>query len=193
MGKSDESLIVAHRDGDAEAFGELMSRYSDALYNYLLRMTGDRGQAEDLFQQTFLRVHEKASRFRANACLKPWLFSIATRLTIDAARKRQRRPVTVSLSDDRDDGRAPREPVSSYDPDPSEQAELAEREQRIRDAVAELPNQQRAALVMSYYQGLSYREVAIAMRCSLGTVKTHMSRALHTLARLLPEEKEAMV
>ena len=177
MGKSDEALIVEHRDGDAEAFGELMNRYSGALYNYLLRMTGDRGQAEDLFQQTFLRVHEKANRFRANASLKPWLFSIATRLTIDAARKRQRRPVMVSLGDDREGGGPPREAVSSYDPDPSEQAAVAEREKLIRDAVAELPDRQRAALVMSYYQGLSYREVALAMGCSLGTVKSRLNRA----------------
>ncbi len=85
--RSDEDLILAHCHGDATAFDEIVSRYSRVLLGYLVRMCGDRGLAEDMFQETFSRVHQKAASFKGTGRFKSWLFSIASNLTIDSMRK----------------------------------------------------------------------------------------------------------
>ena len=100
MGQSDENLIAAHLKGDPTAFRELVCRYGDGVLGYLCHMTGNRDQAEDLFQETFKRVHEKAHTFRGGG-FKSWLFTIATRVTIDGARRRKRQ-ITISLDQESD-------------------------------------------------------------------------------------------
>lgn len=96
MENTDKSLIDAHRKGDRKAFGELVRRYGDSVLGYLTKMTGSREQAEDLFQETFKRVYEKAHTLRGNH-FKPWLFTIATNVAIDGMRRRRRLKV-VSLN-----------------------------------------------------------------------------------------------
>jgi len=159
---TDKSLIDAHIGGDKRAFGELVRRYGDSVLGYLVRMTGNREQAEDFFQETFKRVHEKGHTFRGER-FKSWLFTIATRVAIDAMRKRKRQPV-VSLN----------QSVGCGD-------------DNCDVAVEELPTKQRATLVLAYYQQLSYPDVAEVLGCSTGTVKVQMSRALRTLAQRLPD------
>jgi len=186
---TDKSLIDAHCGGDRTAFGEIVRRHGDSLLGYLMRMTGNREQAEDLFQETFKRVHEKAHTFRGEG-FKSWLFTIGTRLAIDGLRKKKRRPV-VSLN--RVAGCAEGNcdelgAVTASDClDPSQEAIDAEQKEQVRRAVDELPGKQRATLVLAYYQQLSYPEVAEVLGCSTGTVKVQMSRALRTLARRLPD------
>jgi RNA polymerase sigma-70 factor (ECF subfamily) len=184
----DESLVAAHLRGDPAAFRELVHRYGDGVLGYLFRMTGSRDQAEDLFQETFQRVHEKARTYRGGS-FKSWLFTIATRVTIDTARRRKRATV-LSLSRDGDceDDLAPLETVVAQDaPDPAEEAMKEEQKEQVRRAIESLPIGQRAALVLAYYQQLSYPEVAETLGCSVGSVKTQMSRALAKLARMLPD------
>jgi len=190
MEKTDNSLIEAHRRGDREAFGELVRRYGDGVLGYLVKMSRNREQAEDLFQETFKRVHEKAHTFRGSN-FKSWLFRIATHVAIDGMRKRKRLHL-VSLSQPLDcpDGNCESlEAVAAADDswDPSEQAQRAEQARKVRQAIASLPTKQRATLVLAYYQQLSYREVAATLGCSVGTVKTQMYRALRTLAERLPD------
>ncbi|HNY79747.1 MAG: sigma-70 family RNA polymerase sigma factor [Sedimentisphaerales bacterium] len=182
--------MAAHLRGDRAAFRELVERYADGLLRYLVHMTANRDQAEDLFQETFKKVHEKAHTYRGPV-FKSWLFTIATRATIDHLRRRKRSAM-LSLDQEadcgQDSGSSLAETLASEDaPDPADELVREERKQQVREAVASLPVKQRAALVLAYYQQLSYREVADVMGCSLGTVKTQMSRALATLARRLPE------
>ncbi len=195
MVNTDRSLIDAHRQGDETAFGELVRRYGDSLLGYLTRMTGSREQAEDLFQETFKRVHEKADTFRGNR-FKPWLFTIATRVAIDGFRRCERLRV-VSLNqklDCADDSSEELGAVAvagnSYDP--SQELVRAERKEQVRQAIELLPAKQRATLVLAYYQQLSYPEVAQVFGCSIGTVKTQMYRALKTLSQRLPDISEDM-
>ena len=160
-----------------------------AYWGYLCRMTGNRDQAEDLFQDTFKRVHEKAHTFRGGR-LKSWLFTIATRVAIDAARRRKRTRM-LSLDQQADCGSDNGCPlaattVASDATDPADELVREERKQQVREAIETLPAKQRATLVLAYYQQLSYPEVAGVMGCSVGTVKTQMSRAMATLARRLP-------
>lgn len=189
-GITDESLMAAHLRGDRAAFCELVRRYGDRVLGYLFRMTGNRDQAEDLFQETFKRVHEKAHTFRGSR-LKSWLFTIATRVAIDAARRRKRRK-TISLDQETTCGSEEgcslaAVTVAPDASDPADDLVREERKQQVREAIETLPVKQRATLVMAYYQQLSYPEVAQVMGCSVGTVKTQMSRALATLARRLPD------
>ncbi len=191
MEQSDNSLIKAHRRGDREAFGELVRRYGDGVLGYLVKMSRNREQAEDFFQETFKRVHEKAHTFRGSN-FKSWLFRIATHVAIDGLRKRKRlRIVSINQPLDCPDGNncESLETVAVADDscDPSEEAERIEQVEKVRKAVASLPDRQRATLVLAYYQQLSYREVAATLGCSTGTVKTQMYRALRTLAERLPD------
>jgi RNA polymerase sigma-70 factor (ECF subfamily) len=190
MEDSDKSLLEAHLNGDETAFGELVRRYGGSILGYLIRMSRNREQAEDLFQETFKRVHEKAHTFRGPQ-FKGWLFRIATNVALDG-RRRSKRLKEISLN----------QRPESYDPDseqlgavapaddscnPSEQASKAEQAEQVRQAVELLPERQRATLVLAYYQQLSYTDVAEVLGCSVGTVKTQMFRALRTLADKLPE------
>ena len=184
----DESLVAAHLRGDPAAFRELVRRYGDGVLGYLFRMTGSRDQAEDLFQETFKRVHEKARTYRGGS-FKSWLFTIATRVTIDMVRRRRRLTI-LSLDPDTDceDDPTPLETVVAQDaPDPAGEAVKEEQKEQVRRAIESLPVGQRAALVLAYYQQLSYQEVAETLGCSVGSVKTQMSRALAKLARKLPD------
>ncbi|MEM7392246.1 MAG: sigma-70 family RNA polymerase sigma factor, partial [Verrucomicrobiota bacterium] len=140
------------------------------------------------FQETFIKVHVKSHSFNSGARFKTWLYRIATNHAIDGFRKR-RREMTV-LVDDPDD--AEKERQASLEPgeaSPAEQLVRSERIDRVKQAIEALPPQQRAALVLSYYQGLTYTEVSTVLKCSTGTVKTHMSRAMQTLSRVLSGEK----
>lgn len=190
MLKTDKSLIDAHLKGDTTAFGELVRRYGDSVLGYLTRMTGRKEYAEDLFQETFKRVHEKADTFRGPR-LKSWLFAIATNVAIDGIR-RERRFQVVSLNRNPDcvDGNC-EEPgvvaVADNSYEPSEEVIMAEQKEQVRQALDMLPARQRATLVLAYYQQLSYPEVAQVLGCSVGTVKTQMFRALKSLAQRLPD------
>ena len=190
MEHTDKSLIDAHCRGDREAFGELVRRYGDSILGYLIRMTGNRQQAEDLFQETFKRIHEKAHTYRGGA-FKSWLFRIARNAAIDGLRKQKRLQV-VSLNQNLGCANGDCEELGAVTVaqnyrDPSQEVIMAEQKEQVRLAIESLPEKQRSALVLAYYQQLSYTEVAQALGCSAGTVKTQMSRALRTLAQKLPE------
>jgi RNA polymerase sigma-70 factor (ECF subfamily) len=190
MVKTDKSLVDAHLKGDTMAFGELVRRYGDSLLGYLTRMTGSKEQAEDLFQETFKRVHEKADTFRGTR-IKSWLFAIATNVAIDGMRKSRRLQV-VSLNqkldcDDEEGQELSVVAVADNSYEPSQKAIMAEQKEQVRQALELLPVRQRATLVLAYYQLLSYSEVAQVLGCSVGTVKTQMYRALKSLAQRLPD------
>ncbi len=195
MVNTDKSLIDAHLEGDTTAFGEIVRRYGDSLLGYLIRMTGSIEQAEDLFQETFKRVHEKAETFRGSR-IKSWLFAIATNVAIDGFRRGKRLQVTSlnqKLDCDDDEGReliAVALADNSYGP--SQKAIMTERKEQVRQVLELLPAKQRATLVLAYFQQLTYPEVAHVLDCSVGTVKTQMYRALKTLAQRLPDISEDM-
>lgn len=190
MDNTDKSLIKAHCKGDEKAFGELVRRYGDGILGYLTRMSRNRHEAEDLFQETFKRVHEKAHTFSGGR-FKSWLFTIATNVAIDGMR-RSKRIRMVSLNqkldcNDSDGEELSAVALSDVSQEPSQEAAKAEQVQQVRDAIMSLPSRQRATLVLAYYQQLSYPEVAQVLGCSLGTVKTQMYRALKTLGQKLPD------
>ncbi|UCE48031.1 MAG: sigma-70 family RNA polymerase sigma factor, partial [Phycisphaerales bacterium] len=180
----------AHLQGDSEAFGELVRRYGDSLLGYLTKICRNREQAKDLFQETFRKVHEKAHTLKSSH-FKSWLYTIATRVAMDSLRRESRvRVVSLNQPPGCDGDNCPElgaVATAEETNDPSAQAVRAEQKEQVRRALESLPDRQRLTVVLAYYQGLSYREVATALDCSIGTVKTQMFRALRTLAQRLPD------
>jgi RNA polymerase sigma-70 factor (ECF subfamily) len=190
MENTDKSLLDSHRQGNSTAFAELVRRYGNSLLGYLMRMCGNREQAEDFFQETFKRVHEKAHALRSEQ-FKPWLFTIATRVAIDGLKRRKRLQV-ISLNQKVDCAKGQCEELGTVAVadtlcEPSQEAVRAEQKEQVRLAIESLPDRQRATLVLAYYEQLSYKEVAEVLGCSVGTVKTQMYRALKTLSQRLPD------
>lgn len=188
MEPTDKSLMDAHCRGDSAAFATVLRRHGPSVFAALVRLTGDRSMAEDLLQETFARAHEKARTLRTEH-VRAWLLRIATHLAMDSFRRKRRLQV-VSLSATCGDGEnCPEFSATLADPrvgEPSASMELEEKRKRVRRAIDALPPKQRTTLVLSYYQQLSYSEVAEVLGCSAGTVKTQMFRALKSLAQLLP-------
>lgn len=184
--RSDEELMDLHRQGDTCAFESLVRRYADPLLGFLVRTTNDRAAAEDLFQETFLRVHQKAGSFRPGARFKSWLYAIAAHLAVDRHRRQARAP-TRSLDAGEEERLMDHLPDPA--PGPAHAADTADQRARVRAAVNQLAPRQRATLELAYFEGLSYPEVAAALGCTVGTVKTQVSRALHILARSLPDPR----
>ena len=191
--RSDEALIAAHTQGESTAFAELVRRYGDSLLGYLNRISANRDEAEDLFQETFRRVHENASSYSGKGKFRSWLYAIATNVARDGLRKAKRQGTMISLNRPKEDcsqggcGDADHAVAEERIADPHQASALEEQKAQVRKAIDRLPERQRNTLILTYYQGLSYNEAAEVLDCSLGTVKSQMYRAVRTLARYLPK------
>jgi RNA polymerase sigma-70 factor (ECF subfamily) len=179
---TDESLLLRYRDkGDIEAFETLVHRYERPLYNYLVRLLHNTSEAEEIFQTTFLRVHEKCQLFTKGRLVRPWIYSIATHSAIDRLRKEAPHQ-KVSLDQDQTEEEAHSakllDLVPSQIPQPLAQLEAREDAEWIRSAVDSLPEYLRVTVLLAYFQGLKFREVAEILQVPLGTVKSRLHRAL---------------
>jgi RNA polymerase sigma-70 factor (ECF subfamily) len=183
--ESDDRLLVRYRDhGDVAAFETLVHRYEQPLYSFLLRYLGMRSLAEEVFQATFLRLHEKRRLFTDDRRLRPWLYSIALHQAVDALRKEGRQQA-ISLDEERPVGDADPgtllRPLRSGTASPLEEAEERERAAWARAAVATLPEALRVVVLLIYFQGLKFREAADALHLPLGTIKSRIHQALARL------------
>lgn len=184
MPPSDEALVKQHLRGDAQAFAELIARYTPPIYNLALRLTGDRAEAENVTQEAFLRAYGSLPRSRTELAFKPWLFQIAVNLCRDLAR-RNRPAAFAELATDQD--AAPEEEVEDRSPLPLEQIEEDELQAALARAVADLPAVYRAAVTLRYAEELSYDEIAAALKLPVNTVRTHLFRAKAVLRQSLAE------
>lgn len=180
---SDEILMRQVQLDDRRAFEVLMKRYEIPLYNYLRRMTGNAHDAEDLFQETFLRIYRHASRFRDTGVFKPWAYRIATNLAKDCLKKRHRHR-EVALSDA---GERSETYLKSTVPNPREEALGAEMASRLEIALADLPVKQRTVFLMARYDAMPYADIAQTLGIPVGTVKSRMNKAVKTLMGAMEE------
>jgi RNA polymerase sigma-70 factor (ECF subfamily) len=181
-GRSDEELMARFQAGDMQAFSVLVHRYERELYGYLRRYLGDGNLAEDVFQNTFLQLHLKRAHYEPGRRVRPWLYTIATHQAVDALRRNGRHQA-VSLEQMREtgpDGEADSLAASIEGPccDPFDVVAGNEEAGRVRAAVDLLPAFLRQVLILAYYQGLKYREVADIMGIPVGTVKSRLHAAL---------------
>ncbi|HEV3203599.1 MAG TPA: sigma-70 family RNA polymerase sigma factor [Gemmataceae bacterium] len=182
---SDEELLARFRRGETEAFGALVRRYEQELFGYLRRYLGDGNLADDVFQNTFLQLFTKIGQYEAGRPVRPWLYTIATHQAIDALRRINRHPA-VSLDQahaELPDGEmhALLDLLEARTPGPVEQVHSEELRERVRASVDRLPDFLRQVVVLAYYQGLKYREIAEILGIPVGTVKSRLHAALAKL------------
>jgi RNA polymerase sigma-70 factor (ECF subfamily) len=185
---SDEDLLTHFCRGRKEAFGILVRRYERELYGYLRRYLGDASLADDVFQNTFVQLFVKINQYEAGRPVRPWLYTIATNQAIDALRRNGRHQA-VSLDVQREEGadgeiHSMLETLEARGPGPLELAQGAERRERVRAGVEQLPEFLRQVLIMAYFQGLKYREIADALDIPVGTVKSRLHAALVKLQEM---------
>lgn len=183
---SDEDLMLECSKGDMSAFELLVRRYQDALVNYINFTINDYHRAEDLAQETFLRVFKSASRYKPKSTFKSWLYTIATNLSRNELRNRARRK-TYYLEDlvDEDEDVYQSEFLIDTKLQPDILYEKKERQQLIKRTLDQLPENQRLALTLVTYQELSYEEISEILNCSIGAVKSLIHRARQNLKKLL--------
>ena len=182
----DAELVRAFRGGDEAALGELIERYRDRLYAYLRRLAGDPSGAEDMFQDTWVKVARNIGAYREENKFSAWLFSVAHNTAMDALRRR--RPDSVSLDAAPEDGLPLSETMGSAEPGPEASYAAAESRRAIDGALAELSPEQREVFLLRHYSGMSFREIAGALGVPIGTVLARASRAAAKLRDKLAEE-----
>jgi len=170
----DEALAALAAGGDADAFERLVRRHQGALINFAYRMLGDRDEAADAVQQTFVQLYLHLPRARLDLAFKPWLYRIARNQCLD--RLRQRRP-TSSLERELEGDEAPAHQARDPDPLPEELLERQDLQRLLAEAIAALPERYRAVVAMRYVTDLTFAEIGLALGIPENTVKTFFQRA----------------
>jgi RNA polymerase sigma-70 factor (ECF subfamily) len=178
--RTDEELLAAHIDGDSNAFPELMDRYKNDLLHFLTRFVGSRAAAEDVFQESFLQIHISAETFDPSRRFKPWLFTIAANKGRDWHRKHSKRTVLSLSQEVGGDGDGTRfiDLMESDQEQPDANLLDSEQKETIRDVVDQLPSHLREILLLSYFQQMSYVQIADSLQIPLGTVKSRLHSAV---------------
>jgi len=189
---SDEELLASFRAGERDAFGVIVRRYKGELFGYLRRYLGDADLAGDVFQNTFLQVFMKIDQYEPGRPVRPWLYTIATHQAIDALRRHGRHP-TVRLDESLDEAHGEENVqlgqfLETPGPGPLAQLEADERRQLVRDSVAQLPEFLRQVVLLAYFQGLKYSDVADILGIPVGTVKSRLHTALSRLQEAWAEQ-----
>jgi len=186
--------MLCFQRGDEQGFQRLFLRYRGPLVHYLFRFTGDRAVAEELVQETFLRLCRGARTYEPKTAFRTWLYQIATNVARNEVRRREysvrKEPLTALTS--LRQGRA-RSGGNHPDPgSPEGMAEARQTEEIVQIALGRMPEKQRAALLLSRHHGLSYQEIAGAMGLRVGAVKSLIHRATMTLRRYLDPYLETL-
>ena len=178
MPEDDDGVLVSRvRQGDLEAYGELVRRYQGSVFGVCYRLLGDRQEAEDLAQDAFLRGYERLDTFDLAYPFGPWIRRVAANLCLN--RLQRNRPETLDLDDETGWRGAPPGPTPESATERRQEAEV------VRHAVLSLPPMYRAVIELRHYQEASYDEIASTLRLPLSDVKSHLYRARRLLARRL--------
>jgi RNA polymerase sigma-70 factor (ECF subfamily) len=179
---TDEELVVRSRGGDVDSFNQLIKRWERPIYALAYRTLGREEDARDVCQETFFRAYRALKGFKGEAKFSSWLYRIALNLCRDWMR-RQRRTPTVQMPEDADFA----ELAAAGGPVESIETLVARRElgRAVERAMATLPDEQRTAIVLKEYHGLTFQEIAEMQGCPLSTVKTRLYQGLSVVRRQL--------
>ena len=169
----DAILVQAAKNGDLAAFEQIVRRHQAAVYRVGLRMLGSRADAEDVTQETFVRAWRGLDRFRGQSALNTWLYRIVTRRCLDALAARRTTEQLDAAS------------TESVEDEPAGIVEQREQLEAVKRAIAGLPADQRAALVLREFEGLSYDELADVLGTSVASIKGRLHRARLTVLRTI--------
>ncbi len=183
---TDSEVVQRSLDGEGRAFSELVRRYDGRLLNFVFRMVGDRERAEDLVQETFVRVHRHLHRFDQEKKFSTWAYTIAGNLAKNELRNRGRNPLVLFQTIRKNWG-ADHRPLEWEDTQykPDDLFRKRHLREMVEKAVDELPQHHRAVFVLRELEGKSYEEIAEITGCNLGTVKSRLNRARNNFARIV--------
>ena len=186
----DVQLMLQVREGDETSFGILVQKHRNAVVHFLYRMVLEQAVAEELAQEVFFRVYRSRQTYEATAKFTTWMFRIATHLALNWLRDEKKERAQERLDEpprgSRDGGdELPQRQVADRRPTTEERMLYDARLQEVRDAVAALPDKQRAAVLMHKYGDMEYSQIATVLECSESAVKSLLFRAYETLRRRL--------
>lgn len=186
----DSLLIERAQKGDRSALNDLVRKHQERAYQYAYRLTRNQDEAADVVADAFVRVFNALPNFKGQSAFSTWLYRILTNCFLDIRKKEKNRP-TTSLDTTIETGEGEMERQFEDDgPSPLDETERSERGQAIEDAVTQLPEYQRAMIVMYHAEQLSYEEIAEALDLPIGTVKSRLNRARLSLRELLAKHEE---
>ena len=187
-----DALLQKARQGDSRALGEVVDAYAARVFGLLYRLTNSQDTAEDLTQETFLRVARTIQKYDHLGRFEPWLFRIAANLARDHARKNKRRGPQLSLqSGEGDDGFGPgQDPTDVRQVEPGEGLAQRELGARLTHCLARLSETDREILLLRHFSELSFKEIAELLEIPLGTALARAHRALRRLREDLTDEPE---
>lgn len=185
---TDQQLIDMSLEGDSVAFGHLFTRYRDVIYQlYLQRMGGNRDDAADLLQDTFIKVYLNLHKYKADYTFGQWIYTIARNTFIDYVRKRREE---VSL-DTFPEGHPAASPSSSM-PTPEESVINSQQRAQLEYHMSKMPPRYRKLIELRFFKDYSYEEIAAKLDIPLGTVKTRIHRARERLCRLITDHSDIL-
>jgi RNA polymerase sigma-70 factor, ECF subfamily len=182
----DSGVVAAFLAGNRRAFDELVERYQNRLLNFVYRTTGDRERAEDLVQETFIRVYRHLHRFDQSKKFSTWIYTIASNLAKNELRNRSRNPLVLfqTILKNRQEDQRPLEwEDNTYRPDDLFRKRALKAQ--VDAAVDQLPEHHRTVFVLREMEGKTYEEIAEITDTNLGTVKSRLNRARNSFARII--------
>lgn len=183
---SDNDLMIRYRNGDEDAFCEIVHRFKNPLYAFLRRFISRQEVLEDIFQETLLQLSVSRDSFDNNRPLRPWLFTIAANKAKDALRKMRRRSAVSmdALADACDISTGEIVNIlTSYETTPDQEASWNENSMQVRRIISEMPENSRGILILAYYEHFSYIHIAEILSIPIGTVKSRLHAALGHFTR----------
>jgi RNA polymerase sigma-70 factor (ECF subfamily) len=188
MEMTDDQLISSYRSGNGEDFKVLIDKYKNPIFLFALRMTGNKGDAEDVAQETFVKLWRTLERYREGANFKAWIFAIARNTAIDKLRKKKS---NVFSDFDMEDGKNwITETFSDPDSIPEELIARAEQNNLLEKALAELPKPDQEILHLHYKEGFTFQNIGEILHKPLDTVKSRHHRALKKLRTYFEEWRD---
>lgn len=191
MPLEDQLLVERSKKGDRDAFEHLVQLYENKVYTIAYRLMGNHADAADLAQESFIKIYQALPNFRGDSSFSTWIYHITVNVCRDELRKRQRRP-TVSLDEPTGDGNNNTYEIRSTAPGPEEMLDRSETQAMIQQCLDNLSDDYRTILVMREIQELAYEEIAEILGCSLGTVKSRLSRARQALKEKISKQMELL-
>ena len=181
---SDTKLFGEFTKGDITAFNKIVSRYQGRLLNFVYRFTGDRETAQDIVQETFLRVYRKREQYCSTANLSTWIFTIAGNLAKSELRHRKRwHLVPISKEAHQDVA----EKIADQSLGPNQIAEKKAIERNIQEAIGSLPAKYREAVILRDIEAMPYEQIAQIVGCPVGTIKSRVNRGRLQLQKRLEQ------
>jgi RNA polymerase sigma-70 factor (ECF subfamily) len=184
---TDEQLMFRVQEGHTASFDLLVERYKDRLFNYLLRLVGNRDEAEEIAQEAFVKAYIHAGKYKTIAKFSTWLYTIATNLVRNRMRSRSRRPQIFSLWSKRQSDGEEEKTIDIIDPgrSPEEKINDTQLGEIINRAIEKIPEKYRTSFVLREINQLSYEEIAAVTGLKLGTVRSRINRARNCFRQIV--------